>query len=200
MAKNIIFVVVFLFLLVFANPAFAKITVVPSDGQIRIITTEEDVMLDEEGPQVTVSDGAGGSADVFYDAKSEGTAVEAISGKPKVIFGIAEIYLDEGERVDLFSTEGFRTITIRNPSENSDVEIVFPDGSKVIMPKDAIITLVRLADGSYHLTVMAGEVEYFNPDGIRQILTPDSPPILIQGFNIIPDWRKTDIERNPVTP
>jgi hypothetical protein len=199
MAKNIILAVVFLFVMVFANPAFAKVTIVPGPGQVRVITTENDVVL-EGGTQVTVGDGPGGSANVFYDGRSGGTAVEAISGDPKVIFGIAEIFLDETERVDLFGDEAFKRMLIRNQSPTSNIEVVFPDGSKVMMPSDAVIVLLKLADNNYHLTVMIGEVEYFNPEGIRQILTPNSPPILIRGFGIIPDWRKTDLERNPVTP
>ncbi len=199
MAKKIILLSVFLFALALGDPAFAKITVIPTGGELRVITTEEDVILDGRN-QLTVSDGAEGEVNVFYDARSDGTAVEAVFGSPKVIFGIAEIYLQEGERVDLFGDAEFKRIFIRNQSQNSDIEVIFPDGAKAVMPRDAVIVLLKLADNNYHLTVMVGEVEYFNPQGIRQILTPDSPPILIQGFGIIPDWRKTDLERNPVTP
>ena len=60
--------------------------------------------------------------------------------------------------------------------------------------------LAMLADTNYHLTVLSGEAEYTDPKGNRQTIDPDSPPLLIQGFDHIPIWRIDEPERHPATP
>ena len=200
MFKKAIIISVFLFVLVLASPAFAKVTITPSDGQVKVIAADGIATLDSESPQATVSDATGGSADVAYDAETGKISAEALSGTPRFGFGIADIFMDEGETLDLESDVNYQVMRITNTSVEGSVLITFPDGSKLMVPEGTEILLTALAGCCYDLTIVKGTAQYTDPDGNTQTLGPNSAPIKVQGFCIVPDWRKTDIERSPATP
>ena len=200
MLKKAIIIGIFLFVLVFASPAFAKITISPSGGQVKVIAADGVATLNRKNPQATVRDAAGASADIAYDAETGEISAEALSGTPRFGFGIADIFMDEGKNLDLETNEGYRIMRITNISVKGIISMTFPDGSRLALSEGTEILLTKLADDSYDLTIVKGTAEYTGPDGNKQTLTPNSPPINVQGFGIVPDWRSTEIERHPATP
>lgn len=194
-----------LMLLLMNSISYAEINTSPSEGKL-ILNGMESTTLNAENSVSTIVDSAtGGNLVVNFEPGTNKVAMKSSLGNVSVTYNIAKIFLNEGESVEVNPSNSFKSFTISNTSqstENQDnnVTVTFPDGSYIVMPSASVVSLVMLADGSYHLKVISGTVEYTDAKGYKQTLTVDTPPILIQGFTDIPNWRTGEIERNAATP
>ena len=116
----------------------------------------------------------------------------------ELVDAVVERFMDEGDTIQIAQIQGFNSFSIARIS--GEIEITFPDGSRVVFGEGATISLAMLADNNFNLNVLEGTVEYTDPDGNTWTLTPNSSAVLIQGFGMVPGWRLTESERNPATP
>ncbi|NQT32780.1 MAG: hypothetical protein HQ594_03810 [Candidatus Omnitrophica bacterium] len=202
MIRNILIGAIILCLSLFAAEAFAEITVVPQVGTLTVYAHSGTETLDAETLETTASDFKGGDVAVTYDDEAGAVDLEAVEGSSSVVFGIAKLFLDADDSVHIeYNVDESGTVRYFSiGSALGDIVVTFPDGSRIVIPEDASVSLTLLADNNYDLSVLEGEVEYTDPNGQTRTLTTSSPAILIQGYGLVPDWRSDEIKRNPATP
>lgn len=180
MKKMIILGMALFLTCIFAAYTYAEITINPDKAGLKVVYGKEKVILNSENSQTTVTDTSGGTAEVAYDAVTGGVTVNAIKGSSAFSYGIAKIYIDGGESAQLTAKGEFRIIDIA--AAKGEIIVIFPNGSKIVMPERAVVQLVMRAGGNYYLSVTAGGVQYTAFDGNRRTLTAGNAPVLVQGF------------------
>ena len=198
MRKALILGITLLLMCGVASYTYAEVNINPSQKGTEITSGKGSTTLDGSNAKTSVADSAGGNADVSYDAETGKVNVNATSGSSTFTYGIAKLFLDEGDGVQLGAEGEFRTMSIA--VTKGEVVATFPDRSKIIMSEGSSVLLVMVADGNYLMNVISGEVLYTDPEGNTRTLTTGSAPVLVQGFGLIPGWRSAESERNPATP
>jgi hypothetical protein len=183
------------------SSTYAEINLSAPKGKLGIKAQGKTTTLDKDATTATVTDTTGGSLDVKYEPTEEIVNLTASSGNSSVTYNIAKIFLAAGQSVEVGPTGPMGSFYIANTSSgDAKVTVTFPDGSKIVMPANSEVSLTYLADGSYHLKVMEGTVEYTDAKGNTKMLDSKSPVVLVQGFGQVPGWRIDEPKRNPATP
>lgn len=215
MTKNILKGFVFLFVLLIALPAFSEINLSPTAKKVEVLSAGAVVAtLDEATPESTIKDSTGGVFEAKFDVAGQKVDITAVSGKSTLTMGIATITLSEDSSCVLNYSQDNK-LAIKNASEDSILQIAFPDSSRADLNPNAEILLTMAADQMWYIRVLAESVEFSEVNGYKRTLTTSSPEKVIRGFTKTPWWRKiewlhpydsassmthTDYDEAPVTP
>lgn len=198
MLKNFVVCGIMLLALTMAGLVYAEIDFSQVDGGLGVYGRAGSTTLNDTNTTATVTDVTGGIANITYDVATNSIDVDATSGNVSLTYNVAKIFLNQNESINIQKIENFNNFIITNVA--GEIDITFPDGSRVVLGDKAAISMVMMADNNFSLTVVSGSVTYVDQFGNISILTPNSAAVLVQGFGTIPGWRTDASLRNPATP
>ncbi len=184
--------------------ANAEIVILPIDKGFSLKSMGQETAISAQYASASLTEDNGAKAEVKYDAAGDKIGISATAGDVNLVLGIANIALPQGQSGVFYIDRQSGAINIESSESNTEeVNVVFPDGSRVILGSGAAIKLTPLADGTYNCCVTGGEVTFVDNLGNSIKLSgtgPDNACKIVKGFQDVPGWRTAEPKRRPMSP